>query len=101
MKAEIGQVQAIFLSSLASHSSDSLKKAGGCLGSPLKYLHNTRENVTLIADFSEKGVREGLVLEGDRELEIIASTLRHKGGFSFAERVSVFQQFGPLNILFI
>lgn len=97
MKAEIGQVQAIFLSSLASHSSESLKKAGGCLG----YLHNTRENVTLMADFSEKCIREGLVLEGDRELEIIASTLRHKGGFSFAERVSVFQQFGPLNILFI
>lgn len=36
MKAEIGQVQAIFLSSLASHSSESLKKAVGCLGSSPK-----------------------------------------------------------------
>lgn len=48
----------------------------------------------LIADCSEKGIREGLVLEGDRELEPIAVTLRHKGGFSFAECVSVSQQFG-------
>lgn len=89
-------MQAILLSSLAGHRKDNLKKTGGCLESPLKYLYNTKENVInfLIADCSEKGIREGLVLEGDRELEPIAVTLRHKGGFSFAERVSVSQQFG-------
>lgn len=88
-------MQAI-LSNLAGHRKDNLKKTGGCLGFPLKYLHNIRENVVnfLIADCSEKGIREGLVLKGNRELEPIAVTLRHKGGFSFTECVSVSQQFG-------